>query len=258
MPPFHLKHFSLQNEKSAMKISTDSLLLGSVATIPADCERIIDVGTGTGIIAMMAAQRCPAATVVGIEIDPASAKEAASNFAEGPWSGRMSVLQGDWRELAPTVLERSGGATCGGLNYVSKTQLIISNPPYYEEDTRSPYVSKAAAKSTQAAGLSYRDIFDAVAVSQSPAAEANTQISLILPYGLKDKVFFYARRSGFFPFRLVAIRTLEGKAPSRLVAEFCTDRTAQLAQETLTLFVRGSEKTPEYQAYLSEFQGIKQ
>lgn len=246
--PFRLKHFSLQNEKSAMKISTDSLLLGSVATIPAGCGRIIDIGTGTGIIAMMAAQRCPEASVVGIEIDPASAQEATSNFAEGPWSDRMSVVQGDWRELAPAVLE------CSGAKHVS---LIISNPPYYEEDTRSPYATKAAAKSTQAAGLSYRDIFDAAATSHAAAHDSQTQISLILPYNIKDKVLFYARRSGFFPFRLVAIRTLEDKAPSRLVAEFCTDRDAALTEETLTLFIQGSEKTPEYQSYLSDFQEIK-
>lgn len=236
-----------------MKISTDSLLLGSVATIPAGCGRIIDIGTGTGIIAMMAAQRCPGASVVGIEIDPASAEEATSNFAEGPWADRMSVVQGDWRELAPAVLGRSGA------KHVS---LIISNPPYYEEDTRSPYATKAAAKSTQAAGLSYRDIFDAATASHAaansqPQPPAATQISLILPYNIKDKVLFYARRSGFFPFRLVAIRTLEGKEPSRLVAEFCTDRDAILTEETLTLFTQGSEKTPEYQSYLSDFQEIK-
>lgn len=242
MSIFKLKHFSLNNDRSALKIGTDSILLGSVAPIPQGCTRIYDVGTGTGIVALMLAQRTSAATqIVGIEIDQPSYEEAAGNFATGPWASRMSAVKGDFRELA--------FGSAASLP-VDQSTLVISNPPYYEEDTVSPLAAKARAKSTSA-GLSYRDIFDKFAALDSAS---RPHIALILPFSCKSQLFFYARSHGFFPCKCVNIRTLVHKPFTRIVASFSPCRDAVLVEEDLTLFLSGSEKTPEYSEYTKDFQ----
>lgn len=269
MSIFKLKHFSLNNDRSALKIGTDSILLGSVAPIPQGCTRIYDVGTGTGIVALMLAQRTSAATqIVGIEIDQPSYEEASANFASNRWSGRMEAVKGDFRELAFGSAAAAGAALMGssaqaGCNAaalpvgnhaaalpVDQSTLVISNPPYYEEDTVSPLAAKARAKSTSA-GLSYRDIFDKFAALDSAS---RPQIALILPFSCKSQLFFYARSHGFFPCKCVNIRTLVHKPFTRIVALFSPCRDTVLVEEDLTLFVSGSEKTPEYSEYTKDFQ----
>lgn len=279
MSIFKLKHFSLNNDRSALKIGTDSILLGSVVPIPQGCTRIYDVGTGTGIVALMLAQRtagCKGAAVglgagvpseedvgpqiVGIEIDQPSYEEAAGNFASNRWSGRrMEAVKGDFRELAFGSAVAAGAASQGssaqaGCNAaalpVDQSTLVISNPPYYEEDTVSPLAAKARAKSTSA-GLSYRDIFDKFAALDSVS---RPHIALILPFSCKSQLFFYARSHGFFPCKCVNIRTLIHKPFTRIVASFSPCRDAVLVEEDLTLFLSGSEKTPEYSEYTKDFQ----
>lgn len=299
MSIFKLKHFSLNNDRSALKIGTDSILLGSVVPIPQGCTRIYDVGTGTGIVAMMLAQRtagCGVAVVgcdvcapgeeavglgtgeageeavgpqiVGIEIDGPSYEEAAGNFAAGLWASRMSAVEGDFRDFAFGSAAAAGVASMGssaqaGCNAaplpvdnhaaplpVDQSTLVISNPPYYEEDTVSPLAAKARAKSTSA-GLSYRDIFDKFAALDSAS---RPHIALILPFSCKSQLFFYARSHGFFPCKCVNIRTLVHKPFTRIVASFSPCRDAVLVEEDLTLFVSGSEKTPEYSEYTKDFQ----
>lgn len=291
MSIFKLKHFSLNNDRSALKIGTDSILLGSVAPIPQGCTRIYDVGTGTGIVAMMMAQRtagCEGVAVgcgvcapgeeaeglgtgeageevagpqiVGIEIDQPSYEEAAGNFAAGPWASRMRAVKGDFRELA---FGSAASVGCGALTGfdvqagcdaaalpVDQSTLVVSNPPYYEEDTVSPLAAKARAKSTSA-GLSYRDIFDSFAALDSAS---RPQIALILPFSCKSQLFFYARSHGFFPCKCVNIRTLNHKPFTRIVASFSPYRDTVLVEEDLTLFLSGSEKTPEYSEYTKDFQ----
>lgn len=279
MSIFKLKHFSLNNDRSALKIGTDSILLGSVAPIPQGCTRIYDVGTGTGIVAMMMAQRtagCEGVAVgcgvcalgeeavgpqiVGIEIDQPSYEEAAGNFASNRWSGRMEAVKGDFRELAfgsaapvgcgaLTGFDAQAGCDAAALP-VDQSTLVVSNPPYYEEDTVSPLAAKARAKSTSA-GLSYRDIFDKFAALDSAS---RPQIALILPFSCKSQLFFYARSHGFFPCKCVNIRTLNHKPFTRIVASFSPCRDTVLVEEDLTLFLSGSEKTPEYSEYTKDFQ----
>lgn len=280
MSIFKLKHFSLNNDRSALKIGTDSILLGSVAPIPQGCTRIYDVGTGTGIVALMLAQRTAGCGVcapgeeavepqiVGIEIDDPSYEEAAGNFASNRWSGRMEAVKGDFRELAFGSAASAGAASMGSSaqaccdaaplpvdNHaaalpVDQSTLVISNPPYYEEDTVSPLAAKARAKSTSA-GLSYRDIFDKFAALDSAS---RPHIALILPFSCKSQLFFYARSHGFFPCKCVNIRTLNHKPFTRIVALFSPCRDTVLVEEDLTLFVSGSEKTPEYSEYTKDFQ----
>jgi tRNA1Val (adenine37-N6)-methyltransferase len=126
---FRFKVFEVDQTGCAMKINTDGVLIGGIVTADAP-SRILDVGTGTGVIAMMLAQRFPAAVVEAIEIDPAAAATAAKNFALSSFASRLSVHTGDI------------------LSYESEFRydLIISNPPFFVNDLKNPEARKRLAR----------------------------------------------------------------------------------------------------------------
>ena len=125
MEVFHFKQFDVINERSSMKVNTDGVLLGAAATLPPGCRSVLDAGTGTGTIALILAQRladAPDAGILGIDIDLASAEEAAQNFGRSPWAGRLEA-----RHLSLSALDNESG----------QYDLIVSNPPYVRESERA-------------------------------------------------------------------------------------------------------------------------
>ena len=147
MSVFHFKKFDVRNDKSAMKVNTDGVLLGAVAPLKPTDRQILDIGTGTGTIALMLAQRLSqdageipsGAMITGIDIDNDAAAEAGENFRESPWDGILAALHTPLSEYNPD----------------RKFDLIVSNPPYYDASLTNPDARKAAARHT-ADGLSYR------------------------------------------------------------------------------------------------------
>lgn len=129
MSVFRFKEFSVKQESSAMKVGTDAMLLGSVVNT-IHSKRILDIGTGTGVIALMMAQRYSKAEISAIEVDEASAFEAMENFQNSPWSDRFSVIHADF-------LEHS---------FDKKFDLIVSNPPYFQTRLENDDPRKSQAR----------------------------------------------------------------------------------------------------------------
>lgn len=127
---FHFKQFSISNCRSAMKVGTDSVLVGSLCGMPQGECSILDIGTGCGVIALMLAQRNPKAKITAIEIDPDAADEARDNFHDSKFADQISILTGD--------ITRA--------DIPQKFDLIVSNPPYFSEDTHSPDANRAKAR----------------------------------------------------------------------------------------------------------------
>lgn len=129
MSVFRFKQFEVKQEHSAMKVGTDAMLLGSL--IQADRPRnVLDVGTGTGVLALMMAQNFSEARITGIEVDEASASEAASNFQNSSWADRLDIIQADFLTF----------------NADQKFDLIVSNPPYYQSRLENQNSRKAQAR----------------------------------------------------------------------------------------------------------------
>lgn len=128
---FRFRQFAVSNRQSAMKITTDSILLGAWAEV-AGARRILDAGTGTGVLALMMAQRAENALITAIEIDPVAANEAKANFEASPWAERIQSVAGDFLEM-----ECGGG---GGFD------LIISNPPFFGTGEKAPDARRAMAR----------------------------------------------------------------------------------------------------------------
>lgn len=255
MEKFHFKQFSVRNEDSAMKVGTDAVLLGAAMTLPAEGGRLLDIGTGTGVIALIAAQRlssCPGLSIraahssatlpsrsfriTAIDIDPASAAEAASNFASSPWA----------THLAAHNLSLAGFAAGAGPDGPALFDSIFSNPPYFEESLRNPDPREAAARHNSS--LSYRDIIAYASCHLNPGGI----LSLILPAEVETALGRCASSFGLRMFRILRIRGTTRKPCSRIIAEFRpSDSPLPLKEDTLTLMEDGS-RSAAYAALTEE------
>jgi tRNA1Val (adenine37-N6)-methyltransferase len=237
MSIFRFKQFEVVNERSAMKVNTDGVLLGAAMTIrPAD-RTMLDIGTGTGTIALMAAQRSSQSSegvhIDAIDIDEASASEAAANFRNSPW----------WDILAAHHASLDGFAASSHASY----DLIFSNPPYFEDSLTAPDERKSTARHT-CDGLSYRDIFEFAKERLSQ----DGRVSLVLPADQEAALTRYGRMCGLHLFRILRVRTVPRKSPSRMIAEFSRCRCEVPAEELLTIQDEG-KYTQEYLSLTSDF-----
>ena len=233
MSVFRFKRFSVTNERSAMKVNTDGVLLGAAMTIRPEDRNILDIGTGTGTIALMCAQRLGdmsgnvgEVSICAIDVDEPSASEAADNFARSPWAGSLKAVHMSLDDFA---------SSSEGL-----LDLIFSNPPYFEDSLPAPDERKSNARHT-ANGLSYREILDFA----SERLSEDGRVSLVLPADQEQALCRYARMNGLHLFRILRIRTVPRKAPGRIVAEFSRHRCLSAHEELLTIQDEG-KYTEEY------------
>lgn len=238
MSTFRFRRFSVANSESAMKVNTDGVLLGALMTLRAADRNCLDVGTGTGTVALMAAQRLydvgvSDARITAIDIDGPSAREAAVNFAGSPWPDMLEAKH----------LPLSG---LSGPDVPAAFDHIFSNPPYYDLSLQAPDMRRNAARHTDT--LSYREL---TAFAAEHLA-ADGILSMILPADSELWLLRHARMNGLQPVRIVRIRTVERKKPSRIVAEFSKRHSGNCLEQLLTLMKDGSF-TPEYRELTKPF-----
>lgn len=226
---FRFKQFDLSNSLSALKVGTDAVVLGATASIEG-VGSILDIGTGTGVIALMLAQRCPEAEIEAIEIDPLAAEEARVNFALSPWSERMRALNVALQDYIPS----------------QSFDLIVSNPPYYDLSLKNPDARISASRHTES--LSYREI---LAFAGEFLSE-DGRVSLVMPNESLSALCREARSRGLFEKRIVKIKTVESKPFKRVVAEFSKQRLREPAVEELTLQEKG-HRTAQFDALVRGF-----
>lgn len=239
---FRFKHFEIRNERSAMKVNTDGVLLGAAVSLGDGDRRILDAGTGTGVIALILAQRMSEAgmdtRILGIDIDAPSAEEAGENFSASPWTG---ILEADATPLQ----------ACTGT-----FDLIVSNPPYYDASLRNPDLRKSTARHTAAedeenpgtSSLSYRTLAEFASCHLSE----NGRLAVILPSDRESVFLRTARGYGLYPSRILRIRTVPRKAPARFIAELSRTREENISEEELTIQNEG-RYTGRYTDLVKEF-----
>lgn len=136
---FEFKQFTIHQRRAAMKVGTDGVLLGTLA---AGGKRVLDIGTGTGIISLMMAQRFPQAEFTAVEIDDNAYLDAKDNFAASPFANRISLVQAAFQDYA-----KSSGR---------KFDCVVSNPPYFDESLENPDEGRTRARHTSS--LPFRDL----------------------------------------------------------------------------------------------------
>lgn len=225
---FEFKQFKVWQDKCAMKVGTDGVLLGAWADIDS-AGRILDVGTGTGLVALMLAQRSPA-EVVAVEIDEPAACQAKENIQSSPWYNRIEVVRVDFREYQSE----------------ERFDVIVCNPPYFVDSLLPPDTSRTIARHNQ--GLTYAELLSQVAVLLNPKGH----FSLIIPTDVVDSVINIAGKVGLFPFKRVNVVTAPGKIPKRTLLSFRFTQEVCLA-ETLLIEKRRHCYSDEYIALTKDF-----
>lgn len=226
---FRFKRFSVHNESSALKVGTDAVLLGAAMTICKEDKFALDIGTGTGVIALMAAQRSDTLMIDAIDIDGPSAEEAALNFRESPWNDRLHAIECDLADFRPT----------------HEFDLIFSNPPYYDDSLRNPDERISAARHN--CSLNTAQIFS---FAQEWLSETG-RISMILP---ADRLISSRRLASSFdfrPFRTIFVKTVEKKVPKRVILEL--SRRASIDNQETIVLMEGGDRSRQYKELTRDF-----
>lgn len=203
---FAFKRFTVRQAGAAMKVGTDGTLLGAWARVSPEHRRILDIGTGTGLIALMLAQRSEAAgsTIDAIDIDESSCRQARENFEASPWNDRLRAIHSGLEEYV-ALHERSGS-----LPY----DHIISNPPYFNDSLISPHPGRTAARHT--ASLPHTEL----AANAAKLLSATGCLSVILPAESRDAFTAIAARHDLVPMRETTVFSKPGTQPKRVMMEF--------------------------------------
>ena len=228
MAGFKFKQFAVEQDDVAMKVGTDGVLLGAWA----ECEgakRILDIGTGTGVIALQMAQRNPTAQVQAVEIDETAAKRARANFDNSPWAERLEIAQTAVQEFYPA----------------EKFDLIISNPPYFIDSLLPPDAKRSTARHTH--DLTFEELDKAVC----RLLAENGKFVLILPITEFEK---YLSLTQLHLVRRCDICPIEGGAVKRVMGEFATHKPTATKHENIAI-ERGQrgDYTDEYRALTKDF-----
>ena len=195
---FTFKQFVVRQDRCAMKVGTDGTLLGAWAEMERDDGRVLDIGTGTGLIALMMAQRYPEAKVTGIDIDEMAVSQAVENVQGSPFADRIEVFQADVKAFEPTGLFDS----------------IVCNPPFFNNALVCPDSHRTQARHTLS--LNYQQL---IAAAWRLLCDEGV-FSVIISNDFFQQLESEAHLAGFFLTRVFGVRTIEGKPIKRYLIEF--------------------------------------
>ena len=229
MEKFTFKQFSVEQSGAAMKVGTDGVLLGAWVGISADTKRVLDVGTGTGLLALMVAQRAAEAQIVAVEIEPQAAEQARVNVTSSPWAERIEVVCTDAKEYASE----------------QKFDLVISNPPYFTASLHSPDAERNLARHTDTLSLSALCSLAVRLLSDSG------RLAVVLPADCERSIRMAAIGAGLHPTRLCRVRTSSAKQPKRALMEF--SRRGDGEQQSELVISHKGEPTEEYVELIRDF-----
>jgi tRNA1Val (adenine37-N6)-methyltransferase len=227
---FSFKQFTIQQDKSSFKVGTDGVLLGATADIK-DANKILDIGSGTGLIAIMMAQRCNA-EITAIEPDQESFNQACCNVKLCIWSDRIKVERTDLQNYYPAT---------------GKFDLIVTNPPFYTGSLKNPDPRKSAARHTDT--LSPESLLEGA----SRLLSDKGRFQLVMPYVEGNIFIAEAHQYGLFCYNILKIRPLPTSEITRLILSFSRERL-KLTEKFLTIeHGKRHEFTEEYMNLTKEF-----
>lgn len=232
---FSFRRFYIDDTHCGMKVGTDGVLLGAWADA-SHARRILDLGSGSGLIALMLAQRYPGAQVVGVEIDPEAARDARANVAASPFADRVTIVCEDVLQYALRG---------------EKFDCIVTNPPFFTETLLCPEARRAQARHTAGGGLTWPGLLHAITQLTDPEA-AHTCLSVILPAEGATSFTTSAAVHGLHLWRRTEVRTRSHKPCKRVLLEFGYQSHAP-ASDTLELMDCEGRRTAEYAELCREF-----
>lgn len=238
---FTFKQFTVRHDRCAMKVGTDGVLLGATAV---GGTRILDIGTGTGLVALMMAQRYPHAHIVGIDINADACQQARDNVLASPFRENIEIVHASLQEYMGAT-DSSLLTLNSSLQRPSAFPAICCNPPFFEESLQCPDDARNTAR--HAGSLPY-------SVLLSDAAQLLTDdgtLTLIIPTTSLPRIEAESAFAHLFIHRLLHIRTVERKAPKRTIV-FLGKHLQPLEVQTHALMQNGT-RSPWYQDITKDF-----
>ncbi len=231
--PFHFRHFSLLHQGATMKVGTDAVLLGAWTKLPAS-GFALDVGTGSGILALMLAQRSKLIDIQAIDIDRASAFQASFNFGNSAWSHRMKVWNADFANFKPYPATQ-------------RYRLIISNPPFFSASFKTPCKRRNLARHTDA--LSTESLIENTARLLS----SDGRFSVVIPAENQADFIEKCVLYDLWPQRICHIIPVEGRPANRVMVESAFAPIREPEVESLILRNKNHDFSLAYNQLLKNF-----
>ena len=230
---FQFKQFSVEQDRCAMKIGTDGVLLGAWTPIPDNIFSVLDVGAGTGIIALMLAQRSTAEQIDALEIDEEAYEQAVENFENSPWSDRLFCFHAGLDEFVEEPED--------------EYDLIISNPPFYTEDYKTENEQRDLARFADA--MPFEDLVEAADLLLSE----NGIFAAIIPYKEEKKFIALAKDFDLFPIKITRVKGTPTTEIKRSLLAFSRHISENFPVDELVIETSRHIYTEEYIALTKDF-----
>lgn len=228
---FKFKQFTVFQDQCAMKVGTDGVLLGAWCKV-SRCFNVLDIGTGTGLIALMIAQRNAKVIIDAIDIEESCIKQAKQNIAQSPFAHRVDAQQKTFQCLVQQTDK--------------KYDLIVSNPPYFQNALKSPSISRSYARHADTLSF-YEIISEGVSLLTQ-----NGSIALVLPYEFKKAVLMHAATVNLFAHRITNVSPVVHKPPKRLLVEFAKCEV-ECIENNLTIEHSRHQYTEDFKVLTKDF-----
>lgn len=233
MSKFSFKLFSVEQDQCAMKIGTDGVLLGAWAPIENNPFSILDIGTGTGIIALMLAQRSSAQQIDALEIDEKAYEQAVNNFENSPWTDRLFCFHAGLDEFVEEPED--------------EYDLIVSNPPFYIEDYKTNNEQRDLARFADA--MPFEELIEAADLLLSE----NGIFSIIIPFKEEERFLALTKEYELFPLKITRLKGTPTTEIKRSLLAFGRNQSQNIIIDELVIETDRHIYTPEYIALTKDF-----
>ncbi|GMN11518.1 methyltransferase [Croceitalea sp. MTPC9] len=230
--PFEFKEFTVNQDRCAMKIGTDGVLLGAWTALENNPNSILDIGTGTGIIALQMAQRSNAETIDAIELEEGAYEQCVQNFEESQWADRLFCYHASLKEFAEEMDETY--------------DLIVSNPPFYMEDVSSG--DKSRDKARQNLSLPFGELIEGIKKLLSSEGE----FAVIIPFKEEENFLKQAMAFGLYANRITYVKGNPDSEIKRSLLQFSFKETT-IQKEELVIEIDRHQYTKAYKELTAPF-----
>ncbi|WP_300977349.1 methyltransferase [Flavobacterium sp.] len=230
---FTFKQFVVEQDRCAMKIGTDGVLLGAWAPIDNHPFSVLDIGTGTGIIALMLAQRSAAQQIDALEIDEAAYEQATDNFENSPWNDRLFCFHAGLDEFIEEPED--------------EYDLIVSNPPFYSEDYKTENESRDLARFQDA--MPFEQLLEAADLLLSE----HGIFAIIIPFKEEENFIALANEFELYPLKITRVKGTPTTEIKRSLLAFSRTETTDLPIDELVIETARHLYTPEYIELTKDF-----
>lgn len=227
---FRFKQFGLNQDQCAMKIGTDGILLGTWVSLLPENQHVLDVGTGTGLIALMLAQRNQNANVVGVELDKRAFDQACQNVAESPFKQQVKMVHSSIQDFAKK-------------DHCTKFDLVVSNPPFFTDGVLSDKHSRTNARHTTQ--LTHADLLQSVQL----LLKKDGRFCVVLPVNEGLAFIELSKKYDFSLLKICQVKPRPNKPANRLLLTFSSEVSGACQESELCIYAE-----PKDSVYSADYQ----